>query len=415
VYLPTTPGSGSARVRRSPLIAVYLTVFIDLLGFSIILPLLPYYAEHYGATGAWVGALLTAYAAMQFLSAPVLGRLSDRYGRRPILLISLAGSAAGLVLTGLAHSLWLLLLARIIDGASGGSIATAQAYIADATPPEERARYMGLLGAAVGLGFTLGPGIGGALNVFGFSTAAFAAAALAAANLCFAASKLPETRRRTGSATGALPSLRAIAATLREPALGRTLWAGFLATFAFTGLEATYALFGQRYFGLTGGSFAALFTYIGVLGIVTQGFLVRRLARRFGEARLAAAGAALLALMLLAAAAARTLPAAIVVITLLALGQGLLSPMLPALLSLAGSAEDQGHTLGIGQSLQAAARAVGPIVAGALFDVSASLPYIAGGALTLLAALLLLRVRLPARAAAALPREAVAVRPDYDP
>lgn len=402
-------------MRRSPLIAVYLTVFIDLLGFSIILPLLPYYAERYGATGAWVGALLTAYAAMQFLSAPILGRLSDRYGRRPILLVSLAGSAAGLVLTGLAHSLWLLLLARIIDGASGGSIATAQAYIADATPPEERARYMGLLGAAVGLGFTLGPGIGGALNVFGFSTAAFAAAALSTANLCFAALKLSETRRCAGGATGALPAPREIAATLREPALGRTLWAGFLATFAFAGLEATYALFGQRYFGLTGGGFAALFTYIGVLGIVTQGFLVRRLARRFGEARLAAASAGLLALTLLVTAAARTLPTAIVVITLLALGQGLLSPMLPALLSLASSADEQGHTLGIGQALQAAARAIGPIVAGALFDLSASLPYLAGGALTLLATLLLLRVRLPARVSASSPREAVAAQSDFDP
>jgi MFS transporter, DHA1 family, tetracycline resistance protein len=377
-------------VRRSPLVAVYLTVFIDLLGFSIILPLLPYYAEHYGATGIWVGALLTAYALMQFVSAPILGRLSDRFGRRPILLLSLAGSAAALLLTGLAHSLPLLLFARIVDGISGGSIATAQAYVADATAPEDRAKYMGLLGAAVGLGFTLGPGIGGALNVFGFSAAAFGAAALSAANFLFALWKLPETRRPDDTRhTGALPTRAEIAHAFLRPAIGRVLWAGFLATFAFSGLEATFALFGQRRFGLTGGGFAALFTYIGVIGVIVQGGLVRRLAARCGEGRLATIGASLLAASLLATALVFDLPAAIVVVTLLAVGQGLLSPMLPALLSLGSGANEQGQTLGLGQSLQSAARAAGPILAGVLYDLAPPLPYLLAGVLTLGAAALL--------------------------
>ena len=394
-------------MRRSPLIAVYLTVFIDLLGFSIILPLLPYYAEHYGATGVWVGALIAAYALMQFLSAPVLGRLSDRVGRRPVLLVSLAGSCAALVLTGLAHSLWLLLLARIVDGASGGSIATAQAYVADSTAPEQRAHYMGLLGAAVGLGFTLGPGIGGALNVFGFSAAAFGAAALSGANFLFALAKLPETRRANAPThTGALPSLAEIAGAFRRPAVGRVLWAGFLAMFAFTGMEATFALFGQRRFGLTGGGFAALFTYIGVIGVIVQGWLVRRLATRHGERKLAAAGAALLGLTLAGTALVFTFAAAIVVVTLLAVGQGLLSPLLPALLSLGAGGDEQGHILGLGQSLQSLARAAGPIAAGVLYDLSPPLPYLLGGLLTLVAAALLVSLLRQA----ALPREVEASR-----
>lgn len=389
-------------MRRSPLIAVYLTVFIDLLGFSIILPLLPYYAEHYGATGVWVGALIAAYALMQFLSAPVLGRLSDRFGRRPILLVSLAGSCAALVLTGLAHSLGMLLLARLVDGASGGSISTAQAYVADSTAPKDRAHYMGLLGAAIGLGFTLGPGIGGALNVFGFSAAAFGAAALAGANFLFAVAKLPETRRPGDPRrSGALPSRAELADAFRRPELGRVLWAGFLAMFAFTGMEATFALLGQRRFGLTGGGFAALFTYIGVIGVAVQGGLVRRLAARYGNRRLATAGAMLLALALAASALIFNWPEAILVVTLLALGQALLSPMLPALLSLAAGVDEQGQVLGLGQSMQSLARAGGPIVAGVLYDLSPPLPYLAGGLLTLLAAALLASLLRRASAATA--------------
>lgn len=377
-------------MRRSPLASVYLTVFIDLLGFSIILPLLPFYAEHYGATGVWIGALLTAYSAVQFLSAPVLGRLSDRFGRRPILLVSLAGSAAALVLTGLAHSLWLLLVARMVDGLSGGSISTAQACVADVSTPEDRAKYMGILGAMIGLGFTLGPGIGAGLNAFGFSAAAFGAAALSAANFGYAYFTLKETHHPgEGSSTGALPKRAEIAAAFRRPETGRVLWAMFLSMFAFTGLEATFALLGQRRFGMTAGGFGALFTYIGVIGVIVQGGLVRRLAKRYGEARLAAAGAVVLGVTLLATALAFNWAEAIVILTLLAVGQGLLSPMLPSLLSLATPRGEQGQTLGLGQSVSAGARAVGPIAAGALYDLGVGLPYIAGGVLTLLAAALL--------------------------
>ncbi len=173
---------------------VYVTVFIDLVGFGIILPQLPFYAESFGATGVWVGAILTAYSAAQLVGASLLGRLSDRVGRRPVLLMSLAGSAASFLLCGLAHSLWLLLVARALAGLFGGSIAAAQAYIADVTAPGERAKYMGLLGAAIGLGFVFGPALGSRLARFGFGAAAFTSAGLAAANLLFAFFRLPETR-----------------------------------------------------------------------------------------------------------------------------------------------------------------------------------------------------------------------------
>jgi DHA1 family tetracycline resistance protein-like MFS transporter len=270
------------------LLVVYLTVFIDLVGFGIILPQLPYYAEAFGATGVWVGALLTAYSATQFLGASFLGRLSDRIGRRPVLLASLAGSAVSLVLSGLATSLATLVLARALAGLFGGSIAAAQAYVADSTTLEERARYMGFLGASIGLGFVLGPALGSGLARFGFGTAAFVAAGLAAANLVFGLFKLPETHgpeRRHLAASR--PDFSHLVAALRHPSMGRLLAATFLATLAFVAMEATFALLGEHRFGLDPARLGLVFTYVGVVIVVVQGGLVGPLAARFGERTLA--------------------------------------------------------------------------------------------------------------------------------
>jgi MFS family permease len=380
----------AGRLLRSPLAVVYLTVFIDLLGFSIILPLLPFYAEHYGATGAWVGALLTAYSAVQFVSAPFLGRLSDRVGRRPVLLLSLAGSAASLALTGAAHSLWLLLAGRALAGLFGGSISTAQAYVADVTAPRERAKYMGMLGASIGLGFVFGPAIGAGFSRFGFGAAAFFAAGLAAVNLAFAYFKLPESRPRGEGLAGHAPVARAkFGAVLRRPAIARIVASMFLATFAFVGLEATLALFGQHRFGLGAAGFGLIFTYLGVVGVAVQGGLVGRLSRRYGERTLATLGAVLMGIAFAALAVAPDLLLAIVALSALGVGQGFVSPTLSTLLSRAGHAEQQGSTLGIGQSSNAAARAIGPIVAGGLYDLNRAVPYLAGACLVLIAAVLL--------------------------
>ncbi len=379
----------NGRHLKPGLPVVYLTVFIDLVGFGIILPQLPYYAEAFGATGVWVGALLTAYSATQFLGASFLGRLSDRIGRRPVLLASLAGSAVSLVLSGLATSLATLVLARALAGLFGGSIAAAQAYVADSTTLEERARYMGFLGASIGLGFVLGPALGSGLARYGFGTAAFVAAGLAAANLVFGLFRLPETHgpeRRHLPASR--PDLSHLVAALRHPSMGRLLAATFLATLAFVAMEATFALLAEHRFGLDPARLGLVFTYVGVVIVVVQGGLVGPLAARFGERALAVAGALLMAVGLGALPAAPGLPGVLVLLGLLAAGQGLTSPMLSTLLSRAADEDEQGGTLGLGQSLAAAARAIGPLGAGWLFDRAMGAPYAASAAVMVVAAVL---------------------------
>ncbi len=391
-------------MRRSPLAIVYLTVFLDLLGFGIILPLLPFYAERFGATGLWVGALLTAYSAAQFVGAPILGRISDRVGRRPVLLVSLFGSALSLMLTGLADSLVLLLLGRALAGLFGGSIATAQAYIADVTQPKERTKHMGLLGASIGMGFVFGPAIGAGLSGFGFGTAAFVGAGLAATNLVLAFFLLRESRHPAGEhSPRARVTLRSFVDALSHPSIGRILAATFLATFAFVGMEATFALFGQDRFGLNAGSLGVVFTYVGVLIAVVQGGLIGRLNARYGERTLAAAGAAIMGLTLLALPLSPNLATALVVLGGLAVGQALVTPTLSSLLSRESDAEEQGGILGMGQSLSAGARAVGPILAGWLFDRGAAMPYVVGALLVLVAAWMVTRVAPPADAVAPSP------------
>jgi len=373
---------------------VYLTVFIDLVGFGLILPQLPYYAEHFGATGVWVGAILTAYSAAQLVGASLLGRLSDRVGRRPVLLMSLAGSAASFLLSGLADSLWLLLVARALAGLFGGSIAAAQAYIADVTAPGERARYMGLLGAAIGLGFVFGPALGSFLARYGFGAAAFAAASLAAANLLFAFFRLPETRgteeQRHAHSRLDWSNLKD---ALHHPSIGRILAATFFSTLAFVAMEATFALLGEARFGLDAGHLGFVFAYVGVVMVVVQGGLIGRLVPRFGERALATAGSLFMAASLGALPLAPSLAAALGVLAVLAVGQGLTTPMLSTLLSRATDADEQGGTLGLGQSLAAAARAVGPIGAGWLYDRAAGAPYAAAAAVMALAAVLVATAR----------------------
>jgi DHA1 family tetracycline resistance protein-like MFS transporter len=381
-------------MRRSPLVIVYLTVFIDLLGFGIILPALPYYAVSFGATGLWVGALLTAYSAAQFVGAALLGRLSDRVGRRPIILISLVGSAISLTVTGLANGLLVLLLGRALAGLFGGSISAAQAYIADVTEPEERARYMGLLGAAIGLGFVFGPALGAALSPLGFGAAAFVAAGLAAVNLAFAYVKLPESRPPgSGASRPARAARRGLLDALRRPTLGRILAATFLTTFAFVGMETTYALLGQQRFALDTARLGLVFAYVGVVIVVVQGGLIGPIVARYGDQATAVAGAGLLGISLAAIPVADNLVAGLAALGALAVGQGLVTPTLSTLLSRASDADEQGSSLGLGQSLAAGARALGPLVAGWLFDLGAALPYVVGAALSLVVAWLLIGVR----------------------
>lgn len=375
---------------RSPLTVVYLTVFIDLLGFGIILPALPYYATAFGATGLWLGIIGTAYSAAQFVGSPVLGRLSDRVGRRPVLLASLLGSAISFVLSGLATSLLWLVLARGLAGLFGGSIAAAQAYIADITQPAERARYMGLLGASIGLGFVMGPAIGALLSPYGFGAAAFVAAGLAAANFLFGCFTLTESLQPGRRHSANPPNLTTLRQAFGRAPLGSLLLTMFLTTFGFAGMESTYALLGQQRYGLETLGLGLIFTFVGVIIVVIQGGLISRLVTAFGEKALAITGCGLIGLALLLLPLAPNLLLSTLILGAMAAGQGLVTPSLSALLSRSAAPDQQGGTLGFGQSMAAAARAIGPLTAGWLYDLTPALPYILGG-VALFAAIWLLR------------------------
>lgn len=378
---PSTAPSGGA------LLVVYMTVFLDLMGFGILLPLMPYYAIHFGAKGLGLGALFAAFSVAQLFGAPLLGRLSDRLGRKPVLVTSLLGSAAAYVATGVADSLPTLMAARALAGLFAGSIATAQAYVADVTAPHERAKYMGFIGAAIGLGFVVGPWLGSELSRFGFGTAAFAAAGLSLANALFGLFALRESRRVvTQRAPLSLLRVRSVLAT---PVVGRLLVATFFLTFSFVAMEATFALLGQRRFDLQSAQLGRIFGALGIVIVVVQGGLVGRLVRRFGERSLALSGSAMLAVLLGALPWMPTLPLTVLVLLGAAAGQGLLIPSLSSLLSRASGANEQGEVLGLGQSFNALARATGPVVAGWLFDHDMHLPYAVSAVLMLLLAALL--------------------------
>jgi MFS family permease len=383
-----------ARVRRSALLVVYMAVFVDMLGFGIILPLLPYQVQAQGGSGVWVGGVLTAYAAAQFVAAPLLGVLSDRFGRRPLLLASLAGSAVSLALTGVAGSLPMLLAARLVAGLFGGAIAVGQAYVVDLSEPARRTRALGLVGASIGLGFVFGPAIGAGLAGLGFAGVSFVAAGIAAANLLAGSLLLPRGRSAAMPSTDnrrPINPLSGLATALRRRALRRVLGAVFAATLAFVAMEATFALLGARRYELGPRGLGLVFTGVGVVMAIVQGGLVGRLADRFGDRGVAVAGAVLLGAGLV------VLPfspqwIAYVALGVVAVGQGLLSTTSAALISSTGGPE-HGRSFGVGQSASAAARAIGPLIAGAAFDAGTALPYLAGAMLCLLAAWLLLAVR----------------------
>jgi DHA1 family tetracycline resistance protein-like MFS transporter len=383
-------GEGGGSVRRPALLVVYLAVFVDMLGFGIILPLLPFHAADLGGTGLWVGAVLTAYSAAQFVAAPVLGALSDRYGRKPLLLVSLAGSAVSLALTGVAGSLVTLLGARLVAGLFGGAIAVGQAYVVDLTEPAVRTRALGMVGASIGMGFVLGPAIGAGLSALGFAGVSFVAAGVALVNLVVGAVLLPRSLSAAATAPEGQRAPRSgnpvtpLAGALHMPGLSPPLWALFAATVAFAGMEGTYALLGARRYGLGPVGLGLVFTGVGVVIAVVQGGLVGRLADRFGDRRVAVAGAVLMA------AGLAVIPVGsawlnFVFVAVLAVGQGLLATTTAALIADAGRPA-LGGVLGVGQSAAAAGRAIGPLLAGAAFDVWAALPYLAGAVLCLLAA-----------------------------
>ncbi|HEX9756823.1 MAG TPA: MFS transporter [Nitrospiria bacterium] len=377
---------------KSPLSVLFITVFVDLLGFGIVLPLAPFYAEFYGATGFHVGLLMMVYSLMQFLFAPFWGMLSDRVGRRPIILLSLAGSSVSYLIFGLAPSLFVLFLSRIFAGIFGASISTAQAYIADTTKPEDRAKGMGLIGAAFGLGFILGPAVGGFFSQFGYGVPAFIASAICFTNLLIAFIRLPESltpERRGIVPRGQRYHPKQFAKVFQNSNLGLVILLMFFATFSFANFEATFALFTERRFEFTSSEVGYLFAYVGLLVAIVQGGLVGRLAKMFGERVLVRVGMFLMVAGLGLIPYAQNLWILAIVLAFLAVGLGMNTPSLNSLITLYSDPTRHGGILGVSQSISSLARILGPAWGGFSFDrVGISSPYFTGGLVMLLAFLL---------------------------
>jgi multidrug resistance protein len=358
-------------MKRSPLIVIFITVFIDLVGFGIVIPVLPYYAEgtSFGATPREVGLLFASYSVMQLIFAPTLGRLSDKYGRRPVLLVSLMGTAVGFLILGFATTLWMLFLGRIIDGISGGNISTAQAYIADVTTEENRAKGMGLIGAAFGLGFVFGPAIGGVMSRWGINVPFLFAGGLAFANAVLLYFTLPETitpdhPARVSAATGR--GWKRLFASLKKPRLALVLTIYFLSIVAFSIMTASFSLFLMFRFGYDAFHNGWIFAFVGIISAFIQGALIGKLVSRFGEPLLVITGTLLFTLSLFASP---FIGPAIGVLGILvtgavsSIGNALNAPTLTSLASKSASAHEQGVILGVTQSVASLARAVGPTVA----------------------------------------------------
>ena len=372
----------------SPLVIIFVTVFIDLLGFGIIIPLLPFYAESYGASALMVGLLGSVYSLMQFLVAPLAGRWSDRLGRRPIILAGLLGSCAAYVALALADSLALIFAARIVAGVAGGNIPTAQAYIADITTPENRARGMGLIGAAFGLGFIFGPAIGGILTRFGPAMPMWCAAALCLANFAAALVLLPESRHGQ-PARVSFGRLDLLQRARRHAGLVPLLAVFFFVSTAFSGFEATFALFTERRFGFTAETIGYVFAFIGVILATINGVAVGRVVPRLGERRVVPMAIGLIALGLALVPAAQSVPLLFAVCGLIAVGMGFNNPALSSAVSRLADADEQGGMLGLAQSLGALGRIAGPTWGGFLFDnAGLALPFLSAAAI-MMAALLL--------------------------
>jgi len=369
---------------RSPLVVLFLTVFIDLMGFGIVIPLLPIYAKQMNATPFAAGALIAVYSLMQLVFAPAWGRISDDIGRRPVLLMCLAGSAMSYLLLAGAWRLEVLFFARLLAGVAGASIPVAQAYIADVTGPAERARGMGLIGAAFGLGMVIGPALGGGLSLLGPRVPEGFAAGLCLANVLVAAYRLPESL--PGSVGRPAPfrhplSLASLRDAAARPGAAALLAVFFLVTLGFAVLEGTFSLAAADRYGYSQAQVDWLWVYMGLVAVVVQGWLVGRLARRLPERALIVLGSAALGLGFLGIPFAGSAIGLLTALALVVGGQGLASPSLSSLISKTVEESVYGEALGVSQSLSAGARVLGPAGGGLIFSrFDASAAYLAAAA-----------------------------------
>ena len=362
-----------------PLVIIFLTIFVNLVGFGIIVPLLPFYAETFGASPLTIGLLFAVFSACQLVAAPLLGDWSDRYGRRPVLIFSLAGTVVSFVMMAMAHSIAMLFAARIVDGLSGGNISTARAYVADVTEPKDRARAFGMIGAAFGLGFIAGPALSGALAHISIAAPVWAAAAITLVATLMAWLWLPETVHRAAAGTG-MP-FRNLSEMMRRPGLRRMLWIDFIYWFAFAIFQTTFALFAAHRFGFDASQTGYFFAAFGVLGAVVQGGIIRPIVHRLGDKPTFILGVVCAAIGLLMATFAHTILFFTFAMLPLALGIGFGHPTVSALVSRAGRSDEQGRVQGAAGAVESLGRAIGPVWGNAaLARYGDGMPYMSAAA-----------------------------------
>jgi multidrug resistance protein len=344
-------------------------MLVDMIGFGIVLPLLPYYAVNFGASDWLVGPLVASFSVAQLIAAPIWGKVSDRYGRRPMVLAGLGFSAASYMLFGLATTVLVLFFSRIVQGIAGGTVAVAQAYVADSTEPERRAQVLGWLSAATGAGFMIGPAIGSWAWRLGHQAPGFVAAALCLINLLFAIRFLPEPETPGGGSSLDVPPLgEVVRAALREP-LARMIGIYFLGLGAFTAVTAIFPLYLKARFGIDESNVGYVFVYVGAVSVLVRGVAVGPLVKRFSEPGVSRVGASMLGLGLAVGIIADSYPLLALVLTLIAAGTGTLFPPLAGLISRSAGPEVQGSTLGVNQFFSGVARVAGPLAGAAIFDV----------------------------------------------
>lgn len=357
-------------MHKKSLLIIFLVVFIDLLGFGMVIPILPYYAKSYGASATTLGWLMMCYSGMQFLFSPFWGSLSDRIGRRPIILISILGIAVSMLVLGSAQSLMWLFIGRIFAGFFGANISAASAYIADVTTPENRAKGMGMIGAAFGLGFLFGPALGGILSQWGYGLVAYVAAGLAFFNFVFALTSLREpaiTQEERKSHRHRIDT-KNLFNILSRPQTGLAILLFFLVTTAFAQLETTFAFLLLQRFKLDARHAGEILALMAVVMVFIQGGAIGKLVKLLGEVRLIVIGTAVMAVALSLASLSFQLSLFIGALLFQALGFAITNPSLSSLASRNAAADQQGSTLGLYQSAGSLARVIGPLLAGFLYD-----------------------------------------------
>ena len=377
-----------------PLLIIFLTIFVNLIGFGIIIPLLPFYAQTFGASPVTIGLLFAIFSLCQLIAAPALGDLSDRYGRRPVLIFSLLGTVVSFVMLALAHTLTLLFLARIVDGLSGGNISTARAYVADVTEPKDRARAYGLIGAAFGLGFILGPALSGVLAKVSYTGPIWAAAGLTLVATAMAWLWLPETVHRTQAGTG--NPFRYLPELLRRPILRRVLVIDFVYWFAFAIFQTTFALFAAIRFGFDAPKTGYFFAAFGVLGAIVQGGFIRPLVARFGDRTTFMLGLAIAVIGLVSASLTHSVSMFALTLVPVALGMGLGHPTVSSIVSRAARGDEQGRVQGAASAVESLGRTLGPVWGNAsLQHFGEGTPYISAAVFLIVTLLLSLGYQVP--------------------